>query len=52
MVDPIPKKNGSFLTGYLKEILTGLLFLSIMWVGNNVSAAKTGIALLNKDIYI
>ena len=57
MSEPTIKKNGNFFTGYVKEILTGLLFISVMWVGNSVSAVgddvhetKTGIALLNKDV--
>jgi hypothetical protein len=49
MVDPLPKKNG-FLTGYLKEILTGLLLISIMWVGTNVSDTKSSVKLINNNI--
>lgn len=50
MSDPLTKRNG-FLTGYLKEILTGLLLLSIMWVGTNVSETKSSVKLINKDIF-
>ena len=50
MSDPLTKRNG-FLNGYLKEILTGLLLLSIMWVGTNVSETKSSVKLINKDIF-